>query len=104
MNGGCQPGVEPDHADHALAACAAAGNGHAHVEGVEQREFVVISVYQIRQAQQQALALEGFGLAPGAVKSLARGGYRQVDVGCVALSDMSQQVAGGWVGALKAAP
>ncbi|MNP22718.1 hypothetical protein D3C76_1154020 [compost metagenome] len=80
------------------------GNRLAHVDGFDLRQLIGIGLDQVGQAMQQALALQGLELAPGAAVELRTGGkHGLVEVICGAHGNVREHPFGGRLDHLRAA-
>ena len=101
MDGGRQSGIEPDHAHDTLPAGRATGNGHPHFQRIEHRELVEVAIHEIGELQQQALPLEGLGLAPLALESSSRSADCRIDIDVARFGNVRKQLAGGGIGGFE---
>ncbi len=69
----------------------------AVVEGFQLRQFLAIGFQQVRQLQQQALAVGGALRLPAPLEGPTCGVHRQVDIGLGSCRDLGQLFATGGV-------
>jgi hypothetical protein len=97
----CHAGVVAQHPQHAAARAGGAADRRAHVEGVEQAQFVEMLLDQVGELEEHLLAFVGLDLRPRALESAPGCTDCPIDVLGIALRYHREGFAGRRVDALE---